>query len=172
MRDDTVNVLDITVDDIANGIGIRSAVFLAGCRWQCQGCWSPQSWDFNAGKEMTIDEIAEKVCSNPLLEGLTLTGGDPFYNPEKALMIIKKVKEKRPDINVWCWTGFTFEALQKLNDSNIRKKLLQHCDIIVDGKFILAQRDLTLRWKGSANQRVIDVQKSLKENKVVISEYA
>lgn len=163
-----VNVLDITQDDITNGIGIRSAVFLAGCKWECIGCWSPESWDFNAGVPMTVQEIANEITSNPLTEGLTLTGGDPFYSPIESLAIIKKVKEIKPGFNVWCWTGFTFEALFKLPENNIRKQLLTHIDVLVDGKFVLKERDLTLKWKGSKNQRVIDIHKSMKNNEVVL----
>ncbi len=173
-----MNYADIKKADISNGTGVRVSVFVSGCTHACKNCFNRQAWDFNYGKEFTEKEI-EKVLEeldNPFVSGLTLLGGEPLEhcNQKGLIPLVKKVKEKYPEKDIWCYTGYTFD-----NDvmGNMYKKweetpeLLSHIDVMVDGKFEEEKKDLRLKFRGSSNQRIIDVQKSIEGKKAILFEF-
>ena len=169
-----MNYADIKRIDVANGEGVRVSVFVSGCNHHCKGCFNECAWDFNYGNKFTEKQENEvlKDLDHDYISGLSLLGGEPLKpsNQERFLDIIKKVKEKFPDKKIWCYTGFDFEKdvvgkMAKKNETT--KELLQYLDVIVDGKFEEDKKDLKLRFRGSSNQRILDVQESLKENKLV-----
>lgn len=169
-----MNYADIKKIDVANGEGVRVSVFVSGCNHHCKGCFNECAWDFNYGNKFTEKQENEvlKDLDHDYISGLSLLGGEPLepVNQEGLLPLVKKVKEKFPDKKIWCYTGFDFEKdvvgkMAKQNETT--KELLQYLDVIVDGKFEEEKKDLKLRFRGSSNQRILDVQKSLKENKLV-----
>ena len=180
-----MNYAGIITDDTGNGLGIRVSLFVSGCRNNCPGCFNKEQQDFNYGKEFTdkiIDDII-KECSEFYYSGLTLLGGDPM-EPENAtglLPLIKRFKEEVVNSdrhsgigvplakrNIWTYTGYTYEDLIALSDDDARKILLINTDILVDGPFILEKKDISLKFRGSSNQRVIDVQESIKKGRMIL----
>ena len=169
-----MNYADIKIADVANGLGVRVSLFVSGCNHHCKGCFNEEAWDFSYGKEFTKQTIEEiiKDLSNPYIAGLSLLGGEPLeYQNQKGLLpLVKKVKEIYPNKDIWCYTGFTFDRdvldimCKKWDET---KELISYIDVIVDGKFEEDKKDLKLKFRGSSNQRIIDVKKSLKENKVI-----
>ena len=157
-----INVAGIVEESIVDGEGFRFVVFCQGCPHHCVGCHNPSSWSFEEKEMVDADDIYQKMIKNPMLDGLTLSGGEPFMQVDALVELAKKVK---PKYNIWCYTGFTFEEL--LRDEH-KMKLLNLIDVLVDGRFELSQRDLTLTFKGSRNQRIIDVQKSLENNNIML----
>ena len=158
-----ISVLSIIEDTMVDGPGFRTSIYCAGCRHQCAGCHNPQSWDFEGGHTMTTDEIMSVIEADPFAN-VTFSGGDPMYQPEGFTELAKAIKT-RTDKDIWCYTGFTYEALV----SNPRQKaLLEKIDVLVDGPFVKSQRDETLHFRGSRNQRLIDVPASLREGKVCL----
>ncbi|MBQ9011723.1 MAG: anaerobic ribonucleoside-triphosphate reductase activating protein [Bacilli bacterium] len=158
---------DLQSDSIVDGEGIRAVIWTQGCSHNCPGCHNPSTHDFNGGFEVDIKEIIEELSALDGHDGITFSGGDPMFQPEACALIAKEAKKHGLDI--WCYTGFTFENLIK------HKKyieFLKYVDVLVDGKFIIEEKSLNLDFRGSRNQRIIDVQKSLKENQpVLISKY-
>lgn len=170
---------DIKKADVANGVGVRVSIFVSGCKHACKNCFNQELWNFKYGQEFTQKEIEKiiKEMDHPYIAGLTLLGGEPLelVNQQGLLPLVKKVKEKFPDKNIWCYTGFTFETdvldkMCKQWDWPETKELLTYIDVLVDGKFEEDKKDLNLKFRGSSNQRIIDVQKSLKENKTILYE--
>ncbi len=162
--------------DIANGEGVRTSLFVSGCTHHCKGCFNPETWDFCYGKpytQETEDEII-KSLDNDFINGLTLLGGEPLEpaNQKALLPLVKRVKESFPNKTIWCYSGYLLDS-ELLAPSRANapwtREFLSYIDILVDGEFKLELKDITLRFKGSSNQRVIDVQKSLKEGKVILS---
>ena len=153
--------------DIANGPGVRVSLFVSGCRNHCKGCFNPETWDFNYGKTFdkgTKDEIIQAL-SPYYISGLSLLGGDPF-EPENQLVLVdfvKEVKSLYPDKTIWCWTGYKFEE-----DLISTAELLKYIDVLVDGKFEQELKNITLKFRGSENQRVISVPESIKEEKTIL----
>ena len=150
-------------DSIVDGEGIRTVIWTQGCSHHCKGCHNPQTWSFEDGYLVDVDSVIKEIDSLTGQDGITLSGGDPFYQVEACTLIAKHCKEKK--LNVWCYTGFLYEDLIK--DTKMLE-LLKYIDILVDGPFVLSQRSLDLYFKGSSNQRIIDVPNSLKENKIVL----
>ena len=151
--------------DISNGPGVRVSIFMQGCQFHCKNCFNPETWDFEGGKEFTdetIDEVLD-LCKKDEIKGLSILGGEPMHpkNIDGTTKLAKRFKEKYPNKNLWAWSGFTFE--KDLKD----KEIMNYLDVLVDGQFVDEQKNPTLAWKGSANQRVIDVKQSMKSNKVV-----
>lgn len=151
--------------DISNGPGVRVSIFFQGCDFHCKDCFNEETWDFNCGKEFNEGTIAKVIdlCSKDYIVGLSILGGEPMHpkNIEGTTKLAKKFKQKFPDKNIWVWTGFLFEGLKD-------KEVLNYIDVLIDGQFKTELFDPRLRWKGSSNQRVIDVKKSLKKNEVVL----
>ncbi len=159
MRSDlTLRVAGRVQDSIVDGPGLRYALFVQGCPYHCEGCHNQKTWDFDGGEEFTPEQIIEEIRSNPLLTGLTLSGGEPACQAAALLPVARFAKQSGLDI--WIWSGNTFEKLLELNDPDVLE-LLRLCDVLVDGPFILAQRTLALEWRGSKNQRLVDLPKSL-----------
>ena len=151
--------------DIADGPGVRVSIFMQGCAFHCKNCFNTETWDFNGGKEFTNDTINEvlDLCNQGHIKGLSILGGEPLHpnNIEGTTKLAKAFKEKYPEKNLWVWSGFKFdEDLQG-------KEVLNYIDVLVDGQYKDELHDFTLKWRGSSNQRVIDVQKSLKEKQIV-----
>jgi len=157
-------------DSINEGIGLRDVIFISGCKHNCENCFSKQTWNFNFGKlfdDKLQNNIINKVLNNPLLDGITLCGGDPFYSSHEVINFLNKLKLKKHDLTLWSYTGFTFEEI--INSNNIDMiNLLKMNDYLIDGKFINELKDLTLKFRGSKNQRIINVQKSLQLNKIIL----
>lgn len=162
-----ISVLDIIEDTMVDGPGFRTSIYCAGCRHACPGCHNPQSWDFDGGHPMTTEEIMRIIEADPYAN-VTFSGGDPMYQPEGFVELARAIKE-RTQKNIWCYTGFTFEAL--VNNPR-QRALLEQIDVLVDGPYLKAERDETLCFRGSRNQRLIDVPASLREGRAVIFEYA
>ena len=151
--------------DIADGPGVRVSIFMQGCQFHCKNCFNPETWDFNGGKEFN-DEVIEKVlqlCKKDHIKGLSILGGEPMnpVNREVTTKLAKKFKENFPDKNLWMWTGFKYEDLKD-------EEVFKYVDVLVDGQYKDELHDPTLKWKGSANQRVIDIKKSRENNEIVI----
>lgn len=161
-----IRIAGISPESIVDGPGIRLVVFSQGCPHKCLGCHNPESHDPKAGTIIGIEEILEEVRSNPLLDGITLSGGEPFLQAEALVDLAKEVKKMGLDIITY--TGYSFEELVREQDKRKGwRELLSLTDLIVDGRFILDQRNLLLTFRGSENQRIIDVVKSLKEGRVI-----
>ena len=152
--------------DISDGPGVRVSIFMQGCTFNCKKCFNPETHDFNGGKEFndeTIHRVLE-LCENENIEGLSILGGEPMHpnNIEGTTKLAKAFKEKFPNKNLWTWTGFSFDRDLK------NKEVLNYLDVLVDGQYMEELRNPKLKYSGSSNQRVIDVQKSLKENKIIL----
>ena len=160
-----MKIYGLVQDSIVDGPGFRFSCFVQGCPHHCPGCHNPDSHDSAGGTEMTTDEVITQMLSNPLTDGLTLTGGEPFAQAEDCLTLARAAHANR--LNVWSYSGWTFEQLLS-EGTDAQKALLREIDVLVDGPFILAERSLTLNWRGSRNQRVIDVQASLTAGDAVL----
>lgn len=163
-----MNVVGIDFESIADGPGVRVVVYTSGCIHNCDGCHNPTSHDFNAGRIFSDDiknEIISYILRTPYIKGITFSGGDPMLHADELAVYAKSVKKKIPYINIWVYTGFLYEEILK---DNIMNEFLHECDVLVDGKFEKNNKSPTLRYKGSKNQRVIDVKRSIDENHVVI----
>lgn len=170
-----MNYADIKRIDIANGTGVRVSLFVSGCNRHCKNCFNKETWDFNYGKQYTKEtEIKILDYLKPdYIAGLSILGGEPFehINQKGILPLVKKVKELYPKKNIWCYTGFDFDKdiLGKMiNEFEETKELIQYLDVLVDGEFIEELKNSSLWFKGSSNQRVIDVKKSLEKGQIVL----
>ena len=166
----TLHLLSTYPETIVDGEGIRYSIYLAGCSHHCVGCHNPESWNPRAGELLTeerIQSIIREIKANPLLDGVTFSGGDPFYQVEECIEIAKYIKSKK--MNIWCYTGFTYETLIKLaKDNNKIIEFLKLIDVLVDGPFILEKKSLDCVFRGSTNQRIIDVPKTLQKKSIVL----
>lgn len=152
--------------DISNGPGVRVSIFMQGCSFHCKNCFNPETWDFKLGNEFT-DETINKVlelADKDYIVGLAILGGEPMHpnNIKATTRLAKAFKEKYPNKSIWVWSGFLFD--RDLKD----KEVLNYIDVLVDGQYQDELHDFRLKWRGSTNQRVIDVKKSLKKNKVIL----
>lgn len=155
----------INYESIADGVGVRTTIFVSGCLHNCYGCQSPSTHNFFAGTPVTkdlIESINVEIRKRPFLSGITLSGGDCMYSPIETIKLLNSLYI--PKNNIWCYTGFTIEELLKNQNQT---ELLKRIDVIVDGRFDLNKRDVTLMFRGSSNQRIIDVQSTLKNNKII-----
>jgi len=160
-----IRIFGTVNDSIVDGPGYRYAIFTQGCPHGCPGCHNPETHDFDGGRVVDTESIISQFSANPLLDGITLTGGDPMCQPEPCLMLAKAAHAR--GLTVWAYTGYVWEALLKENDP-ARMALLREVDVLVDGPFLIAQRSLALQFCGSRNQRLIDVQKTLAEGTVTL----
>ncbi len=145
-----IRVLDILHQTMADGPGFRTAIYCAGCLHHCKGCHNPQSWDMAGGKPMSVDELLEIIKADSMSD-VTFSGGDPFYQVDAFTELARRIKEETGK-TIWCWTGFTYEEI--MADAHLAQ-MLPYLDVLVDGPFILEQRDTTLLFRGSPNQRII-----------------
>lgn len=155
-------------ESISNGLGWRAVLFVSGCPHHCPGCHNQEAQDFNYGQEFNEKEILERIKENSILKGITISGGEPLCreNIPEVLKFIKDVKKVRPEFNVWCYSGYTLEQLMNRND-DITNKCLKEIDVLVDGQFIQGKKDPTLKFRGSSNQRIIDVKNTLQTHKFI-----
>lgn len=175
-----MNYHNITHDDMNNGSGLRVVTWVAGCSHACHLCQNPQTWDPKSG--IPFDEDAKQEIFEELLKdyisGLTLSGGDPLFkdNVEEIYKLVTEVKQKFPTKNIWIYSGYTWEQLfeddefdkQEISANQYRRAIILMCDVFVDGEYIDEQRDVTLKWRGSRNQRVLDVSETIKKGEIVL----
>lgn len=167
--------------DISNGEGCGVSLFVQGCPFHCENCFNPETWDFNGGKEWTekIKENFLKLIDRPYIKRVSFLGGECLAkeNLDEVLSLIEEIKSLFPTKTIWLYTGYDFQKIFRGQPSCLskegldnfkRRKIISLCDVLVDGEYIDEKRDVTLKWKGSSNQRVINVKKSLKENKVIL----
>ena len=173
-----MNYGEIKKRDIANGRGVRVSLFVSGCRHRCKGCFNPETWDFSYGKKYTPETEAEIISAlgPDYIEGLSVLGGEPFEpeNQPKILTLLTRVRKELPGKTIWCYSGYLFEELAGITPSpvftDITRKILSLTDVLVDGKCVKSQKNISLKFRGSENQRILDIQKSLKENKAIYAE--
>lgn len=156
-----MNYARIKKYDIANGPGMRASLYVSGCRHGCKGCFNREAWDFNYGQKWTKeveDDLIEHL-KKPEIKGLNVLGGEPLQQGHTLLMFLRRVKEevKKP---IWLWTGYTFEQLMEKHDGDPNKLILNTIDVLIDGRFDEDKKDITLKYRGSSNQRVIDINES------------
>lgn len=174
MEEISLNYADIKKVDVANGPGVRVSLFVSGCTHHCEECFNPETWDFNFGSPFGEAEI-EKILtllSPEHIRGLSLLGGEPFEpaNQEAVLELVRRVRKELPQKTIWCYSGYLFEELAAGKVGDHSRELLEGLDVLVDGPFVLAKKDLGLRFRGSSNQRIIDVPASLKAGTVILSD--
>lgn len=173
-----MNYLKIEKTSISNGPGVRTVLWVAGCSLHCKGCQNPDSWDCNSGK--LFDDTAKQelfdALNKPYIQGITFSGGHPLEkeNVETIYDLIVEIKSKFPHKNIWLYTGYTWESLffeedniEEIYYDQTRRAIMLGCDIVVDGPYIEAQRDITLPFRGSRNQRLIDVKETINQNKII-----
>ena len=161
--------------DIADGLGVRVSLFVSGCRNHCPDCFNEMTWNFHYGKEYTIETEKEilRLLEPDYIDGFSLLGGEPFEEENQPVLVelLRKIKQKYPQKNIWCYTGYLYDE-QLLNDSRARceytDEMLSMIDVLVDGEFVEALKDIRLVFRGSSNQRVINVKKSLGQNEIVM----
>lgn len=170
-----MNYGEIKKCDIANGEGVRVSLFVSGCTHHCKGCFNADTWDFNYGKPYTTDteDYIISLLKSPYISGFTLLGGEPFEpcNQRAVLPLLKRIRSEYPDKNIWCYTGYLFDK-ELLCESRARcevtDEMLSLIDVLVDGRFIEDLKDISLAYKGSSNQRIIDVKSSLESGNVIL----
>lgn len=163
-----MNVIGIDFESVADGDGVRVVVYVSGCLHNCKGCHNPASFPFDAGYPFTEklqDKIINYIHDTPFISGITLSGGDPMFSAVEITPFIRRLREANKQVTVWIYSGFCYE---KILENSEMFELLMLCDVLVDGNFILEQRDMTLCYKGSRNQRIIDIKQSLKDGEVVL----
>ena len=155
-------------ESISNGLGWRAVLFVSGCPHHCKGCHNKEAQDFNFGTEFNKQEILDRINNNSILKGITISGGEPLcmQNQKEVLEFIKDVKKIKPNFNIWCYTGYTLEQLEDRKDE-VTDETLKNIDVLVDGRFVEEKKNPTLKFRGSENQRILDVQECLKEHKIV-----
>ena len=158
----SIRILDIKYGTSVDGIGLRTSLYVAGCENRCVGCHNPQSWDDRGGEAISVEELFNLIADADM--NVTFTGGDPMLHPEGLIRLARMIKE-RTNKTIWCYTGYTFESLMK---DPLRRELVELCDVVVDGRYEESLRDLSLRFRGSRNQRVIDVARTLQSDDVVL----
>ena len=162
-----MNYAKITKYDIANGDGVRVVLWVSGCDHCCDECQNPETWDSNYGNKFTNDTVNEILNSlnHDYISGLTLSGGDPLKkeNIPELTRLVKLAKEKFPQKDIWCWTGYEYEEVMNRSDT---QEIIKYIDVLVDGEYIKSQHDITLKWRGSRNQRVIDLKETLRDGLV------
>ena len=168
-----MNYAEIKNFDIANGLGIRVSLFVSGCTHHCKNCFNSIAWDFNYGKEFTkeVEDSIIRMLNNPNVSGLTLLGGEPMEksNQEGLINFLRRVKKELPNKNIWCYTGYLLEdLLTGRAHTSITDEILSYIDVLVDGKFVEELKSLMLKFRGSSNQRLIDLPKTLKTGEIVL----
>lgn len=166
----TVRLSGIAYESLVNGPGMRRVFFAQGCKHNCKGCFNPETHDLLGGEEKNMDELIEDVVKNKMIKGVTFSGGDPLEQADKFSYMAKIFKNS--GLNIWCYTGYTFEELlEKMKSDNDTRELLKNIDVLVDGEFQLENKNCGLRFRGSSNQRIIDVNNSITLGKIITLEY-
>lgn len=164
-----MNICGYIPESINEGPGLRAVVFISGCTHRCPGCFSPHTWSFQAGKPFTLElqqQIIGEMAENPLLGGLTIAGGDPFFSAAETSKFVQRVRAALPDFSIWIYSGYTWEEIIHSNHPEYLK-LLQLCDVLIDGRFDQQQRDVSLLYRGSRNQRIVDINRSMVSGQAV-----
>lgn len=163
-----MNMAGFYDESISNGLGWRAVLFVSGCPHNCPGCQNKAAQDFQYGQAFHKDEIIQRIKENSILKGVTISGGEPLCpeNIADVLDFIRTVKKEKPNFNIWCYTGYTMEQLENRKDP-ITDQCLEEINVLVDGRFVEQKKNPTLKFRGSENQRIIDVKNSLKSNKIV-----
>ncbi len=165
-----IRIAGIVKNSITDGPGFRYTIFTQGCPHNCFGCHNPDSHSFIEGEDMSPDNIINEIMADPLLDGVTFSGGEPFMQAEEMSQIATEIRN-RTKLNIICFTGYTWEEIIEQSETRIGwKDLLESIDVLIDGRFEITQRSMNLRFRGSSNQRAIDVKKSLESNSLVIIE--
>ena len=173
-----MNWAEIKTNDIANGEGVRTSLFVSGCRHRCKNCFNDIAWDFGYGElftEETMERIFDSI-DHPWINGVTLLGGEPFEPENQRVLVpfLVMLREKFPDKTVWCYTGFTIEQILGKSEpksravTDVSNEMLSLIDVLVDGPYVESLHDISLKFRGSSNQRVIDMKKSIESNKIVL----
>lgn len=165
----TIRLAGVVRESIVDGPGLRFVVFCQGCPHGCKGCHNQETHDFQGGYDCEISKIVDAVEKDPLLDGVTFSGGEPFCQPEAFCSLAEALKKMRPDLNLMAYSGYTYEELTAMKSEAV-DKLLSMLDLLVDGRYVQDKRDLTLLFRGSSNQRVIDMNLTRREGKAVIAE--
>ncbi|QAA30701.1 anaerobic ribonucleoside-triphosphate reductase activating protein [Clostridium manihotivorum] len=166
MDNKMIRLSGIIHESLVNGPGIRRVFFSQGCIHNCEGCFNPETHSFDGGELRDMDELIEDLKNNPIISGVTFSGGDPFEQADKFSYMAKKIKDL--GLNIWCYTGYTFEYIvQNLSNKPYWQRLISNIDVLVDGRFEIGLKDENIRYRGSSNQRVIDVKESLRDNNIV-----
>ncbi|MFD1884641.1 anaerobic ribonucleoside-triphosphate reductase activating protein [Paenibacillus wenxiniae] len=163
-----MNICGYIPESINEGPGLRAVIFISGCRHGCPGCFSPHTWSFQAGEPFTVQkqsELLTEMAANPLLDGLTIAGGDPFFSADEVADFVEHVRLRLPHFSIWIYTGYTWEQL--FSEQHKYLKLLSLCDVLIEGRFVQELRDVSLRYRGSSNQRLIDVSSSLTQQQAI-----
>ncbi|MDE5715686.1 MAG: anaerobic ribonucleoside-triphosphate reductase activating protein [Anaeroplasmataceae bacterium] len=169
-----MNYATIKKFDIANGLGVRVSLFVSGCTHHCKNCFNAVAWDFSYGKPFTEETEREllEALAHPMIEGLSLLGGEPMEleNQNGLISFLRKVKQLFPNKTIWCYTGYTLETdlLQGRAHNQVTNEFLSYIDVLVDGKFEEELKDITLKFRGSSNQRIIDLKETLKNNQIIL----
>ena len=166
----SIRLSGIAYESLVNGPGMRRVFFAQGCKHNCPGCFNPDTHDFTGGEERNMDELIKDVLDNPILKGVTFSGGDPFEQADKFAYMAREFRNN--GLNVWSYTGYKFEnIIKQLENNNGWKDLLNNIDVLVDGRFEKDKMQDGLKFRGSLNQRIIDIKESLKTGKIVILDY-
>lgn len=171
-----LRVAGIVRESIVDGDGIRYVLFLQGCKHGCKGCHNPETWNFDGGNEREQSDILEEILENPLIDGVTFSGGDPLFQASELINIVKELHDK--DINMWLYTGFVFEDFILFKNNCCKNELvtrdmielLQYIDVVVDGPFEIDNKSFDCKFRGSKNQRLINCKESLRQNEVILIE--
>lgn len=165
-----IRLSGIAYESLVNGPGMRRVFFAQGCKHNCKGCFNPETHDFSGGEEKNMDDLIKDVLKNKMIKGVTFSGGDPLEQADKFAYMAKKFKDS--GLNIWCYTGYTFERLlEKIKKEESIRELIENIDVLVDGKFEIDNKEDGLRFRGSSNQRIIDIKKTLKSESIVVLEY-
>jgi len=163
----TIRIAGIANDSIVDGPGLRIGIFIQGCKRRCEGCQNPESWPIDGGREITAEALYASICKNPLIEGVTFSGGEPLLRAGALIPLARGIRSR--GLNIAIYTGYTFEEILEDSDDDVLA-LLNLASILVDGSFILAERSLMLSFRGSQNQRILDLSRSLAEGRAVATE--
>lgn len=162
-----IKIAGVIKESFTDGPGVRCVIFTQGCKHQCPNCQNPETHDFNGGYYLDNTSLLEYLNTNKLLKGVTFSGGDPMYQANECLELAKLIKETT-NLDIWCYTGFTYEELLKNEETH---RFMEYIDVVVDGMYIEDKRCLSLRFRGSTNQRIIDVQESMNSGKTVVLDF-
>lgn len=163
-----MNMAGFYDESISNGLGWRAVLFVSGCPHHCPGCHNPETQNYNYGTKFNKREILDRIIDNPILKGVTLSGGEPLCkeNIPELLDFVKDLKTEKPEFNIWCYSGYTLEELINRNDE-VTNEMLENIDVLVDGEFKIDKKNPTLKFRGSENQRIVDVKQSMNQNRVI-----